>query len=287
MRQSPQHPAGKDQPPRHHSPRVGFSVCHGRPDRDLLNDPYAPGALTTLFQPIFRLVDGGRELFGAEALTRGPAGSSLEDSATLFRFAREAGTVCALDRACIDLALRRAATLPGGPVLFLNLHPETLKHDRGFPAFLEGSAHRWGVPLNRIVVELLEYARIAWVNPSKRCRQLGGLRQHGVRLALDDVHTGVDDVGKVAQYQPDFIKLDGEVLRGARLDVKHRGFITQILDLAERIGTAVIAEGLETRWDLDLAHAAEIPLAQGYHLGAPVPPAGFLFLADGTVQEAG
>lgn len=224
-------------------------------------------------------------MFGAECLTRGPVGTSLESAEALFGFARAAGTVCSLDRACIALGLKHAAALPQGTLVFLNLHPETLKHDIEFPGFLEAAAHRYGIALDRIVIELLEYSRIAWVRPSRRCRSLGGLRAGGVRLALDDIHTSLDDVTKVADYQPDFIKIDGDVLRGARYETNHRRFMVMMLDFAERMDIGVIAEGLETEQDLRLVQAAEITLAQGYLLGRPGLPSDLKFWREPKCGE--
>lgn len=251
---------------RHH-----LAVCTGKKDRDYFREPYAPGAIATLFQPIFRLEGERRQPFGAECLSRGPAGTLLESAAALFSFARDAGTVCSLDRACIALGLRHAASLGNG-LIFLNIHPETLKNDFDFPGFLRAMAKQYGVPLDRIVLELLEYSRISWNGAARRCRSLGGLRASGVRLALDDVHPNMDDVAHVAEYRPDFIKIDGDVLRGARNERRYRQFIVGMLDLAERLHIEVIAEGLENAGDLNLVRAAEIKLAQGYYLGRPAAP---------------
>ncbi|HEV8123066.1 MAG TPA: EAL domain-containing protein [Gemmatimonadales bacterium] len=248
-----------------------LAVCDGRRSRDFLVEPYARGAIRTLFQPIFRLVPDGPELFGVECLSRGPAGSVFESPASLFGFARDAGTVCTLDRACIALGLCHAIDLPSSTLVFLNLHPETLKNDIGFPAFLEEAAGWYGIALDRIVIELLEYSRIAWARPTRRCRQLAGLRAKGVRLALDDVHTSVDEVSRVADYQPDFLKIDGEVLRGAKFHAPHRHFLVTMLDFAERLDIGVIAEGLETEHDLRVTQAADISLAQGFLLARPAP----------------
>lgn len=248
-----------------------LAVCDGRKSRDFLEEPYAPGAITTLFQPIYQLGDTRPELFGVECLSRGPRGSAFESAAALFGFAREAGTVCSLDRACIVGALRQAGGLPASSNIFLNLHPETLKNDIEFPAFLEHTAASFGVALSRVVIELLEYSRIAWARPSKRCRTLAGLRDKGVRLALDDVHTSVDEVSRIADYQPDFLKIDGEVLRGARFHAPHRQFLVMMLDFADRLNIGVIAEGLESEHELRVIQAADISLVQGYLLARPAP----------------
>ena len=250
--------------------RQHLAVCTGKKGRDFIRDPYAPGALATLFQPIFRLDGEQRHRFGAECLSRGPAGTLLESAAELFGFARAAGTVCSLDRACIALGISNAASL-GSTILFLNVHPETLKNDVDFPVFLRAVARHYGFPLERIVLELLEYSRIDWDGAARRCRSIGGLRANGVRLALDDVHPSLEDVARVAEYQPDFIKIDGDVLRGARVERRYRQFIVAMLDLAERLRIEVIAEGVESAGDLNLVRAAEIRLAQGYYLGRPAP----------------
>lgn len=250
--------------------RQHLAVCSGKKGRDFIREPYAPGSLVTLYQPIFRLEGEQRARLGAECLSRGPTGTLLESASALFSFARAAGTVCNLDRACIALGIRDAARLGSG-LLFLNVHPETLKSDVDFPSFIRTTARQYNFPLDRIVLELLEYSRLAWDGAPRRCRSIGGLRASGVRLALDDVHPSMDDVARIAEYQPDFIKIDGDVLRGARVERRYRQFIVAMLDLAERMRIEVIAEGVETAGDLTLVKAAEIRLAQGYYLGLPAP----------------
>jgi len=226
-------------------------------------------SIRSLFQPIV-FVNEQRRMIAVEALARGPRQTAYENPLALFANARRNGTVGELDRLCILKALEGAAVLPSYVGLFINVHPSTLCDDCSFPAFLAESAAHCGIAPQRITIELLEHARVT----SCQCQQLQAtikvLHGYGVKLAVDDVGSAADDLRRALALDPDFLKVDGDLVRGAVSDLRQRAVLHAITHQAKRCGAYVIAEGVEAPAALDVARVAGITYAQGYMLGRPV-----------------
>lgn len=229
------------------------------------------GLVTPLFQPIVVVRAGGRRVIVAvEALSRGPQGTAFESPVALFAAVRRSGLVAQLDRLCIETALDAARRLPAHLVVFLNVHPATLCLDSGFADFLAEAAERHGIAPSRLALEILEHSRVT----DCQCRQLLSalqvVRGTGVRLAVDDVSGAHEDFRRALALRPEFLKVDAEVVRGARTDLASRALLRAIAAQAAGIGARVVAEGIEDQADLDVAATAGIELAQGHLLGRPV-----------------
>jgi EAL domain-containing protein (putative c-di-GMP-specific phosphodiesterase class I) len=242
---------------------------------ELVQSWLKPGIVSVLFQPIVDLSGVRHQVVAVEALARGPKDSAFESPTALFGAARRAGLVGQLDRICIQAALSEARKLPPHLEVFLNVHPQTLSDDCGFPAFLAETASRAGIAPTRLTMEVLEHARVDQVT----CKQLRGsiqvLRGHGVRFAVDDVSGAGEDMRRAMSLRPDFVKVDAHVVRGAQHDTRLRALLHAIADQAVRKGARVIAEGIEELRDLGATTAAGISLAQGYLLCRPAPVESF------------
>lgn len=225
-------------------------------------------SITSLFQPIVYVNEQTR-LVAVEALARGPRQTAYENPMALFAAARRSGTVAQLDRLCITNALVGATILPAYVNVFLNVHPSTLCEDVSFPAFLTESAAKVGIAPQRITLELLEHARVN----SCHCQQLQSavhvLRGYGARLAVDDITGASDDLRRALSLNPDFLKVDGDLIRDSVGDLRRRAVLQAVCEQARRANAHVIAEGIEQPAALDVARTAGITFAQGYLLGRP------------------
>lgn len=233
----------------------------------LWNQIVQPAGLSTAFQPIFEYTWSGRSVFALEALTRGPRGTNVERSDVLFEYVRRKRREAEVDRLAIGAALREACGLPDLPGLSLNVHASTLEQDRLLPVWLSEQAREYGIPCNRIIVEIVEHAP-PWSGPSFLF-SLDRLRNLGVRIALDDVGLGQSNFRMILDCQPDLLKIDRHFVAGAHADEHRRAVLESIADLACRLGGRAVAEGVEDDRDLEAALSAGIDLFQGYLLCAP------------------
>ena len=261
------------------SPEVVTQVVHepagqlGRQERELeqrrtqverIRRALKSDALTTVYQPIVGLHSG--RIHGMEAF----AGFSTEPQRLPNLWLLEAAAVglgVDLELAAVRAALTQLDRLPADAFLSVNVSPGTVVS----PRFLEVLA---GVPGKRIVIEVTEHAPVEDYTSLKDA--LARLRARGVRLAVDDAGAGYASIQHILRLSPDFIKLDMPLTRGINADEAHQALAAALISSAERFGAGIIAEGIETRAEMEALLSLGITCGQGYHLAppGPLPPHG-------------
>lgn len=229
-------------------------------EQALLDQVLAQRAVRTVFQPLVALDDG--QVLGYEALSRGPAGSALERPDLLFAAARRARRLRDLDIACRTAALSaaRAAGLREPHRLFINAEPEALNGWRPD----DGHA---SLPLT-VVLELTERALTS--QPAQLLQTVSRVRALGWGVALDDVGADAASLALLPLVQPDVIKLDLALVQ-QRPSSHVAAVVNAVNAEAERSGTVVLAEGIETEDHLRTARAFGATVGQGWYFGRPGP----------------
>lgn len=233
-------------------------------DSDILDDVLRHGLVESVFQPVLDLDTA--EVAGYEALSRGPAGP-LRSPDALFSAARATGRLTELDWLCrttaIDTARTAGVRFPLS--VLINAEPETLLADRDDPS-------RWGEFADlRCYCELTERALAR--DPGRLAAAVDQIRAQDWGVALDDVGVEPASMALLPLLQPDIVKLDASLLRPPTtptgVDVAQ--VVHAALTQAAHTGAAVIAEGIETETDRDLARAYGVTYGQGFLLGRPGP----------------
>jgi EAL domain-containing protein (putative c-di-GMP-specific phosphodiesterase class I) len=229
-----------------------------------------PGALRTMFQPIVRCRDGSWSLHALECLTRGPSDSPYAEAAVLFAATRACHLEARMDRACVTTALETAAHCGIKSPLFVNVSPITLMSDESFPDFLATTAAGNGVDWRRVTVEVIEQERDC--DAQALIPALRSLRELGVHVALDDFGSTKTDARPIESCpcRPDLVKLDGRLFRDAGRKASTRQRLLTVVEQVRRSGLEVVAEGVETDCDLQLAAHFGIELVQGFHVCRPL-----------------
>ncbi|GAA0552997.1 hypothetical protein GCM10010172_39400 [Paractinoplanes ferrugineus] len=222
------------------------------------------GAVHPVFQPIVEL--STRRIVGVEALTRGPAGSPLHYPDALFAAANQAGMLHELDTMCAALAIEgfnaHRGSLP--PLLFVNSEPGALTKPPT-PALRAALANQRDY---RIVMELTE--RTLAANPTGLLQVAQMCHAVGNALALDDVGADPLSLAFLPLIEPEVVKLDMHLLR----DPTSADTIATVAGVgayAQRTGAVVLAEGIETEYDLATATALGATWGQGFFFGKPGP----------------
>ena len=209
-----------------------------------------------VYQPIVHLDTG--EVAGVEALCRFADGRAPD---RWFDDAERVGLAAELDLAIVEMALADVSHLPEG-YLSLNVSPSTLLDGR-----LLGVVRASGVPVDRLVLELTEHARVS--NYGRARRTLDALRREGMQLAVDDAGAGYATFRHVLRLRPDIIKLDQSITQHINEDPARQALAAALVIFAGEIGAVVIAEGVETTGELAALQRAGISRAQGFALGRP------------------
>lgn len=108
------------------------------------------------------------------------------------------------------------------------------------------------------------------------------IRRGGARYAISNFGQGYGSFRLLKELKPDYVKLEGELIRNLQLDISSQQFLRMIIDLAQRLGSCVIAEGVETVAQKQLLESMHINGIQGYLIAKPSPLAEFTTLAPLT-----
>jgi EAL domain-containing protein (putative c-di-GMP-specific phosphodiesterase class I) len=232
--------------------------------RERLRDLIVNRELSTVFQPILHMPDG--QVQGYEALIRGPAGSELANPAMLFGLAHHTQLVSELDRACCEVTVSTAATMPQDALLFANVVPP-LVNDAAFRRWLLDKAQALGP--QRVVLELNEGYAIR--NYPLLEQGLKELRKEGVRVAVDDLGTGHANLDHVLRIQPDFLKLDISLIRGVDTSEVKQAIVSSLVSVGAAVNATLIAEGIEQPGEHQKLLELGVRWGQGFLLGRPAP----------------
>ncbi|MGH9087759.1 MAG: sensor domain-containing phosphodiesterase, partial [Acidimicrobiales bacterium] len=214
-------------------------------------------AFAMAYQPVVDVVDG--RVVMVEALARfAPEPYRTPD--LWFHDAWQAGLGAEMELAAVEAALADLDQLPEDCTLAVNISPPVVTRPR--------LRHLLStVASDRVVIELTEHVAI---DDYARVRTtLSSLRSLGVRLAVDDTGAGFASLSHIVKLGPDLIKLDYELIHGIAKDPVRKSLATAIVSFAADIGAEIVAEGVETRGELDVVRNLGIRYAQGYLLGAP------------------
>lgn len=219
---------------------------------------------TTLFQPIIDCKSG--QLLGLEALVRGPEGSSLFSPERIFATAQQYDLLFAVERAVSEQAIACYVLLGKPGRLFLNFSPVVLG-DNSTLEWLENMVERYQLRSGDLVMELSESYVIGDIQAL--AKQLERCREHGFVLAIDDLGAGYSGLRLWSELHPEYVKIDRHFIKDIDKDpVKHE-FMRGIVELSQRLGCGIIAEGVETRAELQTVNQLGINLCQGFYLGRP------------------
>jgi diguanylate cyclase (GGDEF)-like protein/PAS domain S-box-containing protein len=104
---------------------------------------------------------------------------------------------------------------------------------------------------------------------------MDALTAFGVALSLDDFGTGYSSLAYLKRFPIDTLKIDQSFVRGIPDDGNDCAIAGAIISMAQRLGHRVIAEGVETRAQLDFLRSLDCQEIQGYLFSPPVPPEKF------------
>ena len=251
-------------------------------ERRCLQEVLLEDQLSTLFQPVFEL--RRRAILGYEALTRGPSGTAYHAPLRLFEMASSSDLVFELDRKCRRGALTASRSLPRDAMVFVNVLPSAM-YDPEFrgPALLRFLG-ALGLEPARIVLEITE--KYAIENYTMFAEALEEFTKLGIRIAVDDVGAGYSGLEKIAHLNPRYLKLDRELVKDIDSSYIRREMTRALKAFADRIGSSIIAEGIERDAELEALLELGIEYGQGFLLGRPaalaLPP-----LPSGASQAAG
>ncbi len=225
------------------------------------------------YQPIISLASG--ELAGVEALLRWhhpSRGLLLADD--FIHVAESSGAIVSMGRWVLSQAGERArawssSILAGDRFLSVNLSGYELA-EPGVAAAVGDLLRRSGLAPSQVLLEISESVR---PDSEAVARTMREVRNLGVRLAIDDFGTGFGSVSRLLRHLFDVMKVDGSLVAAMQDDPRAEALVTGVIDLARRLSSTTIAEGVETAEAVTLLRTMGCELAQGYIFAPPMPAA--------------
>jgi len=250
------------------APSVSEAASLARPtDGQALRGLIDSHRLVAHFQPIVQMSDGA--VFAHEALIRTPPSCAWRTPDELFAAAARAGLGVELEIECLRRALHAWATDGGVGRLFLNLSARalvTVLAQRDLESLMAVSRSARVAP-EGLVVELTEHEHVRDVEVLAAA--VGRLRRHKVGIALDDFGDGRSSLRLWSELKPEFVKVDKYFTRELQAHPEKVQTLRALLQISQTLGSALVAEGIESDADLRLVRDLGIGFGQGWALGRP------------------
>ncbi len=232
-----------------------------RDDSERLRQRLSGYELGVHFQPIVRLGGGTqRRTVGYEALARATRAGTPCSAGALF--GRAAELSAELSRQLRVIAMLEARKLPGEIPIFLNTDPREVPEKSIISSIAE---LRRDFPKTPFVLEIHENAA---ANLPYLKRLSSQLRAMGVGLAYDDLGSGQDRLLQLVETEPRYVKFGRAMVAGLpQARAGRQRLVATLVQLVLELGITPIAEGLETRAEVELCTALGFTHGQGWHFG--------------------
>ncbi|MGG7668336.1 cyclic di-GMP phosphodiesterase [Yersinia sp. J1] len=221
------------------------------------------------YQPVFEATS--RKMSGLEALVRWEHPTEGRIPPDLFIPVVEAqGLIQQLTQHLFDLiiadAARMVGSIPTGTKLAFNISPLHL----GEPTFREDVLSLLArLPLDTFD-PIFEITERGMVEEEQAISQFAWLREHGVKIAVDDFGTGHSALIYLERFTLDYIKIDRAFINNIGFETLTAPVLDSVLILAKNLKIETVAEGIETEQQAQYLIAHGVHFLQGYLLSRPL-----------------
>ncbi len=219
----------------------------------------------TLFQPIVNLTNG--QVIGYEALSRGPKGSILEGPLDMLRVAEKHNLLWEIELLFRRKSIERSIKIDKDKLLFINVDPNIIKDKKFEKGFTKDFLAEYGISPKTVIFEITERTAIADYMNFRAV--LDNYKEQGYKIAIDDVGSGYSGMKTITETQPNYIKIDMDLIRNIDSDSLKRAIMQSFVKLGESTGIRLIAEGIETKQELKTLIQMGVYAGQGYLLQRP------------------
>ncbi len=225
------------------------------------------GRFLLYFQP--KVAASSLDIIGLEALLRFQDRKGKIHLPTFLPTLYRQGLSKSLDREVVDLIFQqlnhwRTADVTV-PTIALNFDKDFLLDTAAIKAFIQRSqAHNV-----RFCIEITEHTYVAEIKALASV--VYQLRAAGHRISIDDFGTGYSSLTSLVSLAADEVKLDRALAVPPTREVERGTLLLRAsVQLCHNLGFSVVAEGIETQSQLQLAQSCGVDVVQGYYLGHPM-----------------
>jgi len=237
------------------------------------------------YQPKIELESG--KVVGAEALVRWQHPTrGLIAPAEFVPMAERTGLIRPLSRYVLNGALAQAKEWRDGGLdlkVSVNLSARNLL-DPSLPEDVSHLLAKWMVPAALLELEITESTIM--VDPKRAMEVLSRLHNMGIVLSIDDFGTGYSSLAYLKELPVNELKIDRTFVQNMATNRGDAFIVRSTIDLAHNLKLQVVAEGVEDEDTMNELAKLGCNVAQGFHIGRPVPAKEFAEWLDGRGEVA-
>lgn len=221
--------------------------------------------IRTVYQPIISLDDGS--IFGYESLSRIDIKNCSMNIEELFQLAEKLNCVWELEALCRKKSLKNAYNKPEHTRLFINVDPNVI-HDEKFKNGTTAKyLRKYGLKPDEIVFEITERTSIQ--NPETFKKTIQHYKEQNYQIAVDDFGAEFSGINRICVLNPHFIKIDKMIVRGIDKDSFKQSLVESFVTFCRNTQIYLIAEGIETKEELQTLMRTGVSYGQGYYIQYP------------------
>ncbi|MFZ4602271.1 MAG: bifunctional diguanylate cyclase/phosphodiesterase [Caulobacterales bacterium] len=208
-------------------------------------------------------------IMGHEALVRWRHPErGIVSPAAFIPIAEETGLINAIGAIVLEKACRMAAAAKDGGKIAVNLSAVQLRNPR-LAEEVAAALAASGLDPRRLELEITETTMMG--DRDLTVRALNAIKALGVSVAMDDFGAGYSSLGSLRAFPFDKIKMDKSFVDDLPGDAQAVAIVMAVVALAQSLKIQVLAEGVETKAQLDCLTACGCLEIQGYLIGRPAP----------------
>lgn len=214
-----------------------------------------------VFQPIVSLENG--DILGYEIC------SHLNDKpiTQYFERAEEFEKIWKLEKLCRKSIIKKVKQIGLKKNVFININPDIIFDEDFYQGYTLKLLEKYSLETSQIIFEITEQCS------QKSEETLSNLIEHyksqGFKIALDNVGTAYSGLERICTLNPDFIKIDMQIIRNIEKDSLKQSMIKSLVQFSKETDINLIAVGIESANEMDFLLSLGVQYAQGYYIAYP------------------
>ena len=249
-----------------------------------MEDALENGEFYAVYQPKFGAKT--RSVVSCEALACWRRGDGVITPDKFIGLFEENGFILKLDFYMFELVCKTLREYIRGGIVpvpvavnFSQIHI----YEPDFPERLMEIITRYQIPPSYIEIEFTETAMSSDVALSVQTIQQ--LKQRGFTVAMDDFGSGYSSLTLLRSLPVDVVKLDRGFLAGNETDERGKCVIRSVIELSKQLKFETVAEGVETKEQMELCIGYGCDIMQGYYFSKPLPEEEFKALLKNKTEN--
>ena len=218
-----------------------------------------------------------KTIIGVEALVRWENERGTVSPGEFIPLAEETGLIIPLseliiEKVCLDILRWRTLDVSNISVS-INIASVHFQQDN-FIERINSLVMQYNCSPQQLELELTE--RTIMKDSNQIISKLAKLKNNGFKLSIDDFGTGYSSLSYLNQFPINYLKIDRSFIQHITTLKDKQAIVESIILMSHRLNIKVVAEGVETKEQVDILKGMNCDIIQGYYYSKPVPSKGLM-----------